>query len=75
MSKTVQNSYIGFQSLLRLIKSKTSENPVVYMEATGVYSEDVSDFFFDTGFDVKVVNPLKIKSFGMAKLSRNKTVI
>jgi transposase len=71
--KTVENSSQGFQSLMRFIKSKTSENVTVYLEATGVYSEDISDFFFENSFDVKVVNPIKIHAFGKAKLSRNKT--
>jgi transposase len=72
----VENSENGFKSLLNIIKQrtkKTKEKPVIYLEATGVYSEDVSDFLFGKGFDVKVVNPLKIHAFGKAKLSRNKT--
>ena len=46
---------------------------MIYLEATGIYSEDVSDFFFANGFDVKGINPLKIHAFGKSRFSRNKT--
>ncbi|MDR1034471.1 MAG: IS110 family transposase [Holosporales bacterium] len=71
--KTVENSSQGFHSLMKFIKSKTSEKHIIYLESTGIYSEDISDFFFENSFDVKVINPLKIHAFGKAKLSRNKT--
>lgn len=71
--KTVCNSENGFEEIVNFISKKTSEKPEIYLEATGSYSEPVSDFLFDHGFDVKVVNPMKIYSFSKTKLSRNKT--
>ena len=71
--KTVDNSDAGFKEILNFLSRKSSKKPEIYLEATGSYSEMVSDFFADHKFEVKVVNPLKIHSFSKAKLSRNKT--
>lgn len=72
-SKTVDNSDSGFKEILYFLSQKSTEKPEIYLEATGSYSEMVSDFFADRKFKVKIVNPLKIHSFSKAKLSRNKT--
>lgn len=72
-NKEVSNNFSGFSEILKFLSQKTTEKPKIYMESTGSYSENVADFFSDHGFDVKVVNPLKIHSFSKATLSRNKT--
>lgn len=61
----------GFKSFLTWIKKYTSQ-PWVCMEATGHYSEEIADFLFNKMIPVNVVNPLKIKHFAKAKLTRNK---
>lgn len=43
------------------------------MEATGHYSELIADFLIQHKIRVSVVNPLQIKNFARARLSRNKT--
>ncbi|BAN96999.1 hypothetical protein E05_46110 [Plautia stali symbiont] len=43
------------------------------MEATGAYSEPLATFLHDEGYDVSVENPARIRRFGQAELSRNKT--
>jgi transposase len=43
------------------------------MEATGHYSELIADYLFSKQVRTSVVNPLQIKSFARARLSRNKT--
>lgn len=45
----------------------------ICMEATGAYSEPLATFLHDEGYDVSVENPARIRRFGQAELSRNKT--
>jgi transposase len=71
--RTVANSEAGFTEIEKFVSSKTSEQPEVYMEATGHYHSAVADYLFDRGYIIKVVNPRKIHSFAGVKLSRNKT--
>lgn len=73
-SKVIQNNTCGFKKLMEwLNRQKLSSSPVFCMEATGVYWENVADFFHDNGFVVSVVNPFQIKSFAASKISRTKT--
>lgn len=53
--------------------NKHLESPWICMEATGHYSEVIADYLHSQNLRVSVVNPLQIKSFARAKLSRNKT--
>ncbi len=43
------------------------------MEATGNWGLDVATFLHEAGLRVSIVNPARIKAFGEAELSRNKT--
>ena len=76
-SKPYFNSFLneseGFKALLKWLKSFKLCNIEVYLEATGKYGNDVSNFLYSKGFTVKVVNPFQIKSFARTKLSRHKT--
>lgn len=72
LCKTVANNFEGFKKIIKFVKSK-AETAEVYLEATGRYGESITDFLFAHGFDVKVVNPLKIKAFSQLKMSRQKT--
>jgi transposase len=73
ISKTVSNSELGFKEIVTFISSKKHEKLKIYLEATGNYSITVADYLVDHGFDVKVVNPLKIHAHAESKLSRSKT--
>lgn len=66
------NDKKGYKAFSKWLDKYTSE-PWVCMEATGHYSELIADFLVSIGVRVSVVNPLQIKSFARAKLSRNKT--
>jgi transposase len=66
------NDKKGYKAFSKWLDKYTSE-PWVCMEATGHYSELIADFLVSIGIRVSVVNPLQIKSFARAKLSRNKT--
>jgi transposase len=45
----------------------------VCLEATGQYGDEVSEYLYERGHDVSVVNPTRIKRYGESKLHRNKT--
>ena len=70
--KLVENNLKGFQQILKFLGNKATKAEI-YLEATGRYGEEVTDFLFDRGFDVKVINPAQIRAFAQAKLARHKT--
>ena len=66
------NNAKGYRAFSKWIKKFTSQ-PWICMEATGHYSELIAEYLSSQKIRVSVVNPLQIKSFARAKLSRNKT--
>jgi transposase len=72
--KVFENSPSGFKKLLAwLLKHQVSKSSLwVCMEATGHYSELLANFLLTESIRVSVVNPLQIKHFLKAKLTRNK---
>lgn len=72
IDKSVENNQKGFQQILKFLKNNAPESEV-YLEATGRYGEEVTDFLSDRGLDVKVINPAQIRDFARVKLTRHKT--
>jgi transposase len=72
--KCFKNDKKGYQSFLKWLH-KNIPSPWICMEATGHYSELIADFLVAANVRVSIVNPLQIKSFARAKLSRNKNDI
>lgn len=66
------NDKKGYQAFSKWLDKLTTQ-PWVCMEATGHYSELIADYLSSKQIKVSVVNPLQIKSFARARLSRNKT--
>jgi len=66
------NDKKGYQAFTKWLAKFTSL-PWVCMEATGHYSELIAEHLCSRQIKVSVVNPLQIKSFARARLSRNKT--
>lgn len=66
------NDQKGYRAFSKWLSKHTSQ-PWVCMEATGHYSELIADYLCMQAVRVSVVNPLQIKSFARATLSRNKT--
>lgn len=66
------NDSKGYQAFSKWL-SKFTTQPWVCMEATGHYSELIADYLALHQVRTSIVNPLQIKCFGRAKLSRNKT--
>lgn len=73
INKVANNTTSGFEEIVKFVSSKNREKLEIYLEATGNYSTPVADYLVTRGFNVKVVNPLKIHAFAELKLSRNKT--
>jgi transposase len=66
------NDKKGYLTFLKWLK-KNAPTAWVCMEATGHYSELIADFLVKQNVRVSIINPLQIKSFARARLSRNKT--
>ena len=60
-SFSISNSSIGFDSLLAALAELPSDEIKIGLEATGIYSENLSVFLRRKGFDVTTINPLLIK--------------
>lgn len=71
--KDFANDKSGHLALHNWLKATGICGIEVCLEATGTYGDEVSDFMYHLGYIVKVINPLQIKSFAKAKLSRHKT--
>lgn len=65
----LKNSISGFKKLLKLLDINT----VCVMEATGYYHIRLAYYLLESGYQVSVVNPLKIKRFIQMDLSKVKT--
>ena len=72
-NKKFSNNLKGFESLLDWLEKLNAVPVHVCMEATGVYGEALSEYLYDTGFTVSVVNPARIKGFAQSELLRTKT--
>jgi len=71
--KVINNTSRGYQSLGNWLKVKRAKKVHACLEATGQYGEAVSEYLFERGHRVSVVNPARIKRYGESKLHRNKT--
>lgn len=64
-----KNSPSGFKKLVNLLTTNT----VCVMEATGYYHLRLAYFLLEQGYQVSIVNPLKIKRYIQMDLSKIKT--
>ncbi len=72
-TKKFSNNVKGFTELVEWLNKHKAHNLHICLEATGVYGDALSNFFFDNGYTLSVVNPAQIKGFTQSELSRNKT--
>lgn len=73
-SSKFANSKDGFDELLEWIKQNSpTQNPVIVMEATGVYHQNVAYYLSDRSFKVCVVQPTKAKQYAKSLDTRSKT--
>lgn len=71
--KVVANSRKGFAEMVAWLAKHGVSTGHVCMEATGAYWEELAEYLADAGFEVSVVNPAHIKSYGESLGSRSKT--
>ena len=71
--KVISNTSRGYQSLENWLKTRRVDKVHACLEATGQYGEAVSEYLFERGHQVSMVNPARIKRYGESKLHRNKT--
>ena len=71
--KHFNNDKKGFQTLSGWLEKQKVDSVIACMEATGIYGEALSEYLFDQGHAVSVVNPSQIKSFGQSEMVRVKT--
>ena len=69
-SFSISNSADGFDSLLAALAELSSDEIKIGLEATGIYSENLSVFLRRKGFDVSTINPLLIKKHQCATTLR-----
>jgi len=71
--KVINNTSSGYESLENWLKAKRAKKVYACLEATGQYGEAVSEYLFERGHQVSMMNPARIKRYGESKLHRNKT--
>ena len=67
------NTPAGIAELCKWLRQEQVRELHVCMEATNVYWEEVAEALYAAGYKVSVVNPRRIKGFGMSQMQRNKT--
>lgn len=67
------NNKSGFAALEKWLLAQGVDELHACMEATNIYWEELADDLHSKGYQVSVVNPARIKGFGMSQLQRNKT--
>jgi transposase len=67
------NKLSGFSELHQWVETFQPGAVTLAMEATGVYGEALAVFCFHLGWTVFVLNPARIKAYGVAVGQRNKT--
>jgi transposase len=75
-NKVFENNQSGFQALTQWLARQGIEGDDkvhACMEATGTYGEALSLYLADQGHVVSVVNPVRIKGFGISMMARTKT--
>jgi transposase len=73
LARRFANTKPGFRTLQAWLGSLHLSRVHACLEATGHYGEAVAEFLFGEGHVVSVVNPARIKGYGQARLTRQKT--
>jgi transposase len=67
------NSAAGFKQLHDWLQRHTTGEVHVCMESTSVYWEALAEYLHETGYQVSVVNPARIKGYALSQMRRSKT--
>jgi transposase len=74
--KSFVNNAEGFRALSMWLQRQGIEGVGrvhACMESTGVYTEPLAQYLYDSGYKVSVVNPARVKGFAQSELIRTKT--
>lgn len=71
--KVFPNQQEGFDKLQAWLNKQGVQQVHSCMEVTGTYAEALAGYLYEAGHLVSLVNPARIKAFGMSQLMRNKT--
>lgn len=71
--KHFDNTPDGHQKLLRWLRKQRVRSLRACLEATGLYGEELAQALHEAGYQVSVVNPVRIKKYADSQLRRNKT--
>jgi transposase len=71
----VSNDKSGFKELVKWLKKNSIKEtlPIVVMEATGVYHEEVALYLYDLGYQVSVMQSGRVKRYAQSLDQRSKT--
>ena len=72
-NKKFANCQSGFEDLKLWLASHQVDSLHACLEATNIYGHALAEFLYDSGFDVSIVNPARIKGFAQSELLRTKT--
>ena len=67
------NDKQGFVKLARWLQKRDVQQLHACLEATGRYGEALAHYLYQQGYQVSVVNPMRIKKYAESKLQRTKT--
>ena len=70
--KAFDNNPSGYKALTLWLKKHTDKPSFVCMEATGHYGQGLAEYLHKQKIAVSVVNPMQIKHYAKARLTRNK---
>lgn len=73
--KEVSNDKKGFKELEKWIKTFGCKKglPIIVMEATGVYHEDIAYYLYNQGYDVCIMQSGRVKKYAQSLDQRSKT--
>ena len=71
--KRFQNTVAGIQATQTWLQQLTTGSIHICMESTSVYWEALAEAMHEAGYQVSVVNPVRIKGYAMSQLRRSKT--
>ncbi len=71
--KHFSNDTRGFEALSAWLVKQKVDAVTACLESTGIYSEALSEYLFDQGHLVSVVNPSRVKGYAQSEMLRVKT--
>ena len=67
------NDQKGYEKIVAWIRKQPERVVHVGMEATGRYWVGLTEYLYQEGYTVSVINPFQVKRYGDHVLNRNKT--